>query len=47
MFGGHQGHNLKRLAIVYQARYDALREMLTEFKTKLKEKEMTLKEIEN
>jgi len=38
MFGSHKGHHLKKLAIIYQARYDALREMLTEFKTKLKEK---------
>jgi|JI8StandDraft_1071087.scaffolds.fasta_scaffold1304084_1 hypothetical protein len=29
MFGGHQGHKLKRLSIIYQARYDILREMLT------------------
>lgn len=36
MFGSHQGHSLKRLATIYQARYDALREMLSEFKTKLK-----------
>lgn len=43
MFGSHQGHPLKKLSVIYQARYDFLREMLSEFKSKLKEKEMSLK----
>lgn len=38
MFGSHKQHILQKINVIYQARYNILREMLTEFKTKLKEK---------
>lgn len=47
MFGEHQTHRFKPISLVYEAKYETIRDLLSELKNRIIKKEATLTEMEN
>jgi predicted transcriptional regulator len=47
MFGKHQSHHFKPMDIIYEAKYERIRELISELKGRIIKKEEILTEIEN
>lgn len=47
MFGEHQSHSFKAIKLIYEEKYNRIRDLLSGLKSKIIEKEEILTEIEN
>lgn len=47
MFGEHQTHHFKPISLVYETKYETIRDLLSELKSRIIKKEASLTEMEN